>query len=385
MPPSGLAEDWCEVNGKRVPRNVYEAALLMNESANLIRSNCLDRAMGKLRRASLLAPEMPEIRSNLAVLLARQGKVSEARVHLVKAAAAKNPPGSVFLNLATLYQTTGDIDKAIETYQIYIKLTGDKTTKAAVDLLRTERARRAAASKKKVEDDYLAESNFYSRIRWSDSRMPIKVFVDPVKQPVEGYQESYGNSLRKSFYEWSAASGNRVRFAFTPDEHLADIRCYWTNDPRYLGDGVEAGETRMKSLGHAMVSADIYLRAREESGDFPYNDTAVKGTCLHEIGHALGISGHSLNVADIMFFSTPFAEGERQISNRDKNTLVRLYSQPLDVNSTVLDFLVNPETYKKWGVLALGLVAAIAPIVVICIGAINKNKKRKKTKNKKQR
>lgn len=378
---SASADEWFEVNGKRVPRNVYDAALLMNDATKLIRDNCIDRAMGKLKRAVLLAPDMPEVRSNLAVLLARQGKISEAKTHLLKAVSSPDAPDTAFLNLATLYQTSGDLDKAIENYDFYSRRTKDKMTQAAVDLLRKERAMRAAAAGgKKLQDDYLTESNYATRIRWADSRMPLKVYIERPRPDLEGYKESYTNSLRQSFYDWSKSVANRVRFTFVPSERAADIRCYWTNDPRYLGDGAEAGETRMKSLGHVMVSADIYLRAHEESGDFPYTDTAVKATCLHEIGHALGIVGHSLSVSDIMFFSTPFADGERQLSKRDKNTLARLYCEPMDVNSSAIDFLLNPETYRKWGVIAIVGAAVLIPVCIGLSAALKKVGKKKKNK-----
>lgn len=379
---SASADEWFEVNGKRVPRNVYDAALLMNDAGKLIRDNCIDRAMGKLKRAAVLAPDMPEVRSNLAVLLARQGKIAEAKTHLLKAVASPNAPETAYLNLATLYQTSGDLDKAIENYEIYVGRTNDKMTRSAVDLLRRERDVRNAAGKNKPSADYLTESNYTTRIRWADSRMPLKVYIEKPPADLEGYKESYTNSLRQSFYDWSKAASNRVRFIFVPNERTADIRCYWTNDPRYLGDGAEAGETRMKSLGHVMASADVYLRAKEESGGFPYTDTAVKATCLHEIGHALGIVGHSLSVSDIMFFSTPFADGERQLSDRDRNTLVRLYSKPMDVNSQVVDFLLNPETYSKWGVIAIASAAVLIPIGLGLSAALKKAGKKKKNKKK---
>lgn len=379
---SASADEWFQVNGKRVPRNVYDAALLMNEAGKLIRDNCIDRAMGKLKRAALLAPDMPEVRSNLAVLLARQGKTDEAKAHLLKAVASTNAPDNAYLNLATLYQTSGDLDKAIENYEIYIRRTNDKMTQSAVELLRRERDVRAASGRNKPAEDYLTESNYTTRVRWADSRMPLKVYIEKTPADLEGYKESYTNSLKQSFYDWSKAASNRVRFSFVPNERTADIRCYWTNDPRYLGGGAEAGETRMKSLGHVMASADVYLRTKESAGDFPYTDTAVKATCLHEVGHALGIVGHSLSVSDIMFFSTPFTEGERQLSDRDRNTLVRLYSQPMDVNSTVADFILNPDTYRKWGVIALVSAAVLVPIAIGLVAAIKKSAGKKKKKKK---
>ncbi len=381
--PCAADEVEFKVNGKRVGRNVYDAALLLNESIKLIRNNCIERAVSKLKRAILLAPELPEPHTNLAVLLAQQGRLAEAKSHLLKAVSSADAPDTAFLNLATLYQTTGDIEKAIANYQIYTKRTGDKSAEAALDLLRREQEHQQGGLQKRIRSDYLDQCDFHGWVRWWDSRMPLKVYIEPVTgdEAPNGYKDSYVNLLRQSFYDWSKISSNKVRFVFTPQESAADIKCHWTNDPRYLGGGAEAGETRFKCLAHAMVSADIYLRTKEEEGAFPYTDNAVKGTCLHEIGHSLGISGHSLNVSDIMFFSTPFVESDRHISNRDKNTLLRLYNLPMDLWSSVLDFFINPETYTKWGIIGLGIATLILPSA-LWISSLRKRKRKGKNRKK---
>lgn len=378
-------QDWeFKVNGKRVARNVYDAALLLNESTKLIKNNCTERAVGKLKRAILLAPDLPEPHTNLAVLLARQGKLEEAKKHLLKATDSSDAPDLAFLNLATLYQTTGELDKAISVYEIYTSRTDDKGTKAALDLLRNEKAHRATTAGNTASNDYLEQSSFHGWTRWSESRMPLKIYVEPPQTDDEepsGYKETYGNILRQSFYDWSKVSNNKIRFVFTPNERVADIKCHWTNDPQFLGGGAEAGETRFKCVSHAMVTADIYLRTKEEQGAFPYTDNAVKGTCLHEIGHALGISGHSLMVSDIMFFSTPFVESERHLSSRDRNTLLRLYDLPFDFWSWLLDLATNQENYTKWCIVIPGVMVVLLPLVM-WLASLRRPKQKGKGKKK---
>ena len=57
-----------------------------------------------------------------------------------------------------------------------------------------------------------------------------------------------------------------------------------------------------------------------QSGDY------LRAAVRHEFGHALGIWGHSPEATDALYFSqtrTPAA-----ISDRDLNTLKRIYEQP---------------------------------------------------------
>jgi predicted Zn-dependent protease len=63
--------------------------------------------------------------------------------------------------------------------------------------------------------------------------------------------------------------------------------------------------------------------------------TYLQNTACHEIGHALGLWGHSLDPADVMYGVQTHQPAA--ISDRDVNTLKRLYQQP-----TRLGWSFNP-------------------------------------------
>ncbi len=61
------------------------------------------------------------------------------------------------------------------------------------------------------------------------------------------------------------------------------------------------------------------------------NDNAIASAVRHELGHALGIWGHSLTETDVMFFSQ--VRDAPKISPRDINTLKKIYQQPTRLGS----------------------------------------------------
>ncbi|HUA17363.1 MAG TPA: matrixin family metalloprotease [Bryobacteraceae bacterium] len=95
---------------------------------------------------------------------------------------------------------------------------------------------------------------------------------------------------------WQRAAGGALEFTEVSDPAKARIKLYWATAELGL-----YGETRPVDF-HGQVGAEVYvLTAPLRTKDDPLlRDAIVYLTCLHESGHALGLS-HTADFADIMY------------------------------------------------------------------------------------
>jgi hypothetical protein len=104
---------------------------------------------------------------------------------------------------------------------------------------------------------------------------------------------------------WERSTGGALRFESDDDEEDALVRVHWV--PASAG---QYGEMR-PLLVKGRRGAEVFIRpdmnalgpdiSRLARTDPLLRDTVVYLTCLHELGHALGLS-HTADFADIMYF-----------------------------------------------------------------------------------
>jgi predicted Zn-dependent protease len=145
---------------------------------------------------------------------------------------------------------------------------------------------------------------------------PIKVYVQATENPL--YKPEYTQYVAESLQNWAEALDNRLRFELVDSPRQANIRVYWVKG---FSDPYQAGECEFKP-GDATVS----IKAANMPG------TRIKGNLMHELGHALGISGHSDNNNDIMVGTRNWSSYEKfvhespKLTENDKLAIRRLYS-----------------------------------------------------------
>ena len=180
--------------------------------------------------------------------------------------------------------------------------------------------------------DYYAQIAEESESRTWNS-FPIKVSIGSVPNA------DWAQGAREAFRIWKGL----FPLELTADSDEADIQFDWqsgTSDDRHGGE--EMDWVQFRRVGNELTGRKVaYIRvglSQARSKD------EMRAVVLHEMGHALGIRGHSESKGDIMFFQ--IQEKHHQVyipgviypvawkslvskpSQRDLNTLIRLYNAP---------------------------------------------------------
>ena len=135
----------------------------------------------------------------------------------------------------------------------------------------------------------------------------LRYWVDPCSNPETGCLKGDPELAQWALEAWSAASDGKLKFEKADSPERAQIRIHWVT----AREG-QYGETR---------GGDVYVRP--DAGQGLLRETVTYLTCLHETGHALGLS-HTADFADIMYnfqyggdIPEYFARYRRKLSRRE--------------------------------------------------------------------
>ena len=178
-------------------------------------------------------------------------------------------------------------------------------------------------------------------IRWDIKSFPLKVYIEN-SQDVPSY---YVDSLFKAMNQWTKRTGF-VEFVKTNNKNDAQIRVIYKNL-----DNSECKEKSRCVYSIAYTEPVISSQGILKYFNFTFHITNPKGenytptevynTSLHELGHTLGIMGHSDNPNDIMYATNErsrdiysfYRSDSQYLSMRDLRTLALLYNLAPEVSN----------------------------------------------------
>jgi predicted Zn-dependent protease len=193
--------------------------------------------------------------------------------------------------------------------------------------------------------DTTGKSDYFSEIKltpvgylvWSE--FPIKVYVEQPTNLAESSSsarrfQDWVNAVFKAVEEWSVYLPLEVVL----EPAGADISILRSRPPLQASLNRETGKFNIPRARSAETRYEFYLRKGIDTAQDILSqrftiqlspdqaDNYTLATARHELGHALGIWGHSPLETDTMYFSQ--VSNPPPISIRDINTLKRVYEQP---------------------------------------------------------
>ena len=161
--------------------------------------------------------------------------------------------------------------------------------------------------------------------RWNTKTFPLKVYV----QQDGNVPDYYTAQIKRAYGKWQSVTGGKISFKFVSSPQNADMKCYFLPDLPNLSDDT-AGYHQFKYYGDTIADSVIKFRYANKNGK-PYPSAMIYNVALHEIGHALGLAGHSSKSSDLMY---PISMNRSyDISKRDLTTLKLLYSMVPDLTN----------------------------------------------------
>lgn len=315
---------------------VYE---LLTQARDLIVQDKYKDAKPLLLKAAQMDPtsNSASVHADLASVY-REGGEPEKAIAEAKKALKFDRNADVSYVMGLSYSDMGRFNDAIAWLSRYVQVVKDPVWKQrAQDMISElqddkERAQSGKPNEGNYLNQMLADKDAY---QWKEDALPIKVYLES-GTGIKGFRPSFKRIVVESLEEWCKASGKKLSYQLTDDKEKSQIVVAWTDQVIQSSDSssgkerMDAGLTTPNVVDGKILSAYVLIQTYKSQKGQNRGDNELKATCLHELGHAMGLGGHSKYVKDIMYYkSTP-----RQLlclSDRDKATVAQLYNSYAEV------------------------------------------------------
>lgn len=218
-------------------------------------------------------------------------------------------------------------------------------------------------------EDIIEQSNGTARIF---GKMPILIYIDDAD--VKTYKKYYRDAVKDAMKDWENASGGKIKFETSNDPKKSHLKIVWTDyfedfawQPDLKKEDIAAEKQRIKygkanslvqigsvaamilgglvgipvvglagSIGGSIASPILQYKSLDlndrlmnikintdcTAGMTKEQSTEkIKQIAMHQLGHSIGIYGHSPDSNDIMYSNFSV----NKLSDRDKNTIKEIY------------------------------------------------------------
>src|SRR2546429_76266 len=137
-----------------------------------------------------------------------------------------------------------------------------------------------------------------------DARQPVSFFIED-GNGVPGYRDSDRELAKLAVDAWSRESSGKLKFTESKQRDGALIRLRWISPTEGLYGETQRVEVNGKPGAIVYVMPQVSVQGEPLAGravqDVLLRDTIVYLTCVHELGHAVGLS-HTRKFEDIMYY-----------------------------------------------------------------------------------
>ena len=150
------------------------------------------------------------------------------------------------------------------------------------------------------------------------SQFPVQIYVGSSHFSDASRAQAWTDDVLAAIAEWSPF----LPLEITADADQADITIEQVRPKRSSNGRIRSAQATPKVFcnGDRLKHRFKIEISPSQTGQY------IKAATRHELGHALGIWGHSNNKEDVLYFSQ--VSNPPSISQRDINTLKKVYEQP---------------------------------------------------------
>ena len=162
-------------------------------------------------------------------------------------------------------------------------------------------------------------------LHWPKRKMPLRVYLPPPTEGLFDDPAAIADAVRRGIMDWSdVVSPGIPGFVFVDTHGDADIPVVWAEEPD--GNWYIAFCSYQVNLRQMRFGVEqILVTGRWRDGPVASVEE-IYDVVLHEMGHALGLMGHSDGPGDVMYPSFSGRSGAG-LSERDRTTLQDVYAR----------------------------------------------------------